>query len=251
MLEPSPSQDQPPRRKPVPKRVRFEVLRRDNYTCRYCKSTDGPLTIDHVTPDVLGGTNDPSNLVTACKDCNAGKASSAPDAATVAQVSDDAVRWADAMKFAAERLAASKAEVDERLKPWFDEWFVHSGPGWSYKLPNDADAVLTGYLAAGMPVDVLIHAARIALRKRDTENYFRYFRGVANNMLAELQADARTILASETTSPKETPLQEAYWTGYTAALRDPAIATGWLWQRTLCQVVDENRLDWRPSNAGF
>lgn len=31
----------------VTKRTRFEVLRRDNYTCRYCRSTDGALTVDH------------------------------------------------------------------------------------------------------------------------------------------------------------------------------------------------------------
>ena len=62
----------------IPKRTRFEVLRRDNHTCRYCRSTDNPLTIDHVTPVSLGGTDDPSNLVAACRDCNAGKASSSP-----------------------------------------------------------------------------------------------------------------------------------------------------------------------------
>lgn len=50
----------------VTKRTRFEVLRRDNYTCRYCRSTDGALTVDHVTPRSLGGSDDPSNLVACC-----------------------------------------------------------------------------------------------------------------------------------------------------------------------------------------
>jgi hypothetical protein len=186
----------PERRKPISKRVRYEVLRRDNHTCRYCHATDTPLTIDHVTPVALGGSDDPSNLVAACKDCNAGKSSSSPDAAVVAQVADDAVRWSAAMQAAAERLAANKAAVTENLRPWFDEWFVHSGPGWSYKLPSDADEVLRQYIAAGMPVDVLVDAARIALRKRNADDYFRYFRGVANNMLAELQRDATALLAA-------------------------------------------------------
>ena len=53
----------------VSKRTRFEVLRRDDYTCRYCRSTENPLTIDHVVPEALGGGNDPSNLVAACRDC--------------------------------------------------------------------------------------------------------------------------------------------------------------------------------------
>lgn len=187
----------PAKRKAISRRLRFEILRRDDNTCRYCHATDTALVIDHVVPVALGGTDDPSNLVAACKDCNSGKSSSSPDAAVVAQVSDDAVRWADAMKLAAERLTANKVEVDQQLKPWFDAWFIHSGPGWGYKLPGDADSVLRQYLAAGMPVDVLVDAARIALRKRNVDGYFRYFQGVANNMLAELQRDAAALMSAQ------------------------------------------------------
>jgi 5-methylcytosine-specific restriction endonuclease McrA len=85
---------------PVSKRLRFEILRRDNNTCRYCgrSAPDVVLTVDHVVPTVLGGRDEPSNLVTACMDCNAGKTSSAPDQQTIDSVSDDALRWAAAMR---------------------------------------------------------------------------------------------------------------------------------------------------------
>lgn len=237
--EPDGKTNSPDRRKPIPKRVRFEVLRRDNYTCYYCRATDAPLTIDHVLPTVLGGDDDPSNLVAACKDCNAGKSSSSPDAATVAQVSDDAARWAAAMKRAAELMATNKAAVAEQLQPWFDEWFVRSGPGWSYKLPDDADDVLTQYLAAGMPLDVLIEAARIALRAAGIDRRFHYFRGVANNMLAELQRDAAKLLEAEGKDPKkETPEQHAYWTGYVDAMLETEAKWARLSFRSLSRVVD-------------
>lgn len=66
-------------RQPIPPKARFEVLRRDNYTCRYC-GAKGPeaggtavLEIDHRVPVAEGGTNDPVNLVTSCQDCNRGK----------------------------------------------------------------------------------------------------------------------------------------------------------------------------------
>lgn len=36
------------------------------------------LVIDHVTPVVQGGTNDPANLITSCFDCNAGKGGHTP-----------------------------------------------------------------------------------------------------------------------------------------------------------------------------
>lgn len=62
-------------REPIRKSVRFEVFKRDSFTCQYCgqKSPDVVLEIDHITPVADGGDNDILNLVTACKACNAGK----------------------------------------------------------------------------------------------------------------------------------------------------------------------------------
>jgi HNH endonuclease len=52
---------------------RFAILKRDNYTCRYCHRTGVPLEVEHVVALYNGGTNDDSNLVAACHDCNQGK----------------------------------------------------------------------------------------------------------------------------------------------------------------------------------
>lgn len=62
-------------RQPIPLRLRFEVLERCGFACRYCgrKSPDVSLEIDHVIPIADGGTNDPANLVAACWECNLGK----------------------------------------------------------------------------------------------------------------------------------------------------------------------------------
>ena len=267
MVSPEPDSKSNSPRKAIPKRVRFEVLRRDNYTCYYCRATDAPLTIDHVLPAVLGGTDDPSNLVACCKDCNSGKTSSAPDAATVAQVSDDAARWADAMKLAADRLNASKAAANEQTKPFHDAWFLFSGPGWSYRLPGDADKVLINYLAAGMPPEVLADAARIALRKRDVDNYWHYFQGVAKNMLADLQRDAAALLSApiEHSTPEPQPEAEYGWgnrawrKGYMTALShiqrfESGDPTYWeappisaFQYRSLAMVVDAEAVDWVAS----
>jgi DnaD/phage-associated family protein len=67
--------DSTPIRKPLSVRTRFEVFKRDEFTCRYCGRTtpDVVLEVDHVVPVVEGGSNDPMNLVTACWDCNSGK----------------------------------------------------------------------------------------------------------------------------------------------------------------------------------
>jgi hypothetical protein len=70
----------------ISKRRRFEILRRDGFTCRYCgrSAPDVVLQIDHVTPRALGGSDHPSNLAAACEDCNQGKAAVPRTAVTLA-----------------------------------------------------------------------------------------------------------------------------------------------------------------------
>lgn len=63
------------KRKAISKRLRFEVLKRDNFTCQYCsaKPPKVPLEVDHIQAVSKGGKNDIDNLITACFDCNRGK----------------------------------------------------------------------------------------------------------------------------------------------------------------------------------
>lgn len=62
-------------RKPIPKSLRFEVFKRDKFTCQYCglSAPEVILEVDHIKPVSKGGTNDILNLVTSCRDCNRGK----------------------------------------------------------------------------------------------------------------------------------------------------------------------------------
>jgi hypothetical protein len=55
--------------------VRFRVLVRDHFTCRYCgrSAPQVEVHVDHVHPSSRGGSDDPSNLVAACVDCNLSK----------------------------------------------------------------------------------------------------------------------------------------------------------------------------------
>ena len=62
-------------RKTLTKKTRFEVFKRDSFTCQYCgrKAPDVLLQVDHIEPVAEEGTNDLLNLITSCSDCNAGK----------------------------------------------------------------------------------------------------------------------------------------------------------------------------------
>lgn len=81
------------RRTRIPDSVRFDVLRRDEFACRFCgampdeKQDDGTwvqLRVDHVVPvDEGGALTHMSNLVTACQRCNSGKGVTVIDPAEV------------------------------------------------------------------------------------------------------------------------------------------------------------------------
>lgn len=72
-------------RKAIGKKKRFEVFKRDSFTCQYCgkSAPQVVLEIDHIKPVSKGGNNGYLNLVTSCFDCNRGKRD--------IELSDDAV----------------------------------------------------------------------------------------------------------------------------------------------------------------
>ena len=134
----------------VSKRLRFEIFRRDNHTCRYCGATtpDATLTVDHVLPVALGGKDEASNLVTACRDCNAGKSSSSPDAPLVDDASEDDIRWSKAVTRAAEVHREKDRRLDTFKDAVYDGWTetfagmlsaVHEPDAGWYIPPNNED----------------------------------------------------------------------------------------------------------------
>jgi 5-methylcytosine-specific restriction endonuclease McrA len=54
------------------------ILRRDNYTCQYCGTSNHCLTVDHVVPKSRGGKTNWTNIVVACKTCNLKKGDRTP-----------------------------------------------------------------------------------------------------------------------------------------------------------------------------
>lgn len=63
------------KRTPISKKLRFEVLKRDSFTCQYCgsKAPDVILHVDHIKSVATGGIGEIINLITSCADCNLGK----------------------------------------------------------------------------------------------------------------------------------------------------------------------------------
>lgn len=66
------------KRHSIPLKVRWEVLKRDNYTCKKCGRSPSldhkvRLEVDHKHPVLKGGQDDIENLQTLCWECNQGK----------------------------------------------------------------------------------------------------------------------------------------------------------------------------------
>ena len=59
----------------ITNQIRFKILERDNFACRYCgaKAPEVRLEIDHIKPQSKNGPDDIENLITACERCNSGK----------------------------------------------------------------------------------------------------------------------------------------------------------------------------------
>lgn len=200
----------------VSKRLRYEILRRDSHTCRYCGASapDTPLRVDHVTPVALGGTDEPSNLATSCEPCNSGKTSSAPDAALVADVDEKALRWSDAMQQAAENLRRQQAPKDEYrdafLAEW-NRWYLGKDNDKKVPLPEDWKQAMDRFRVAGIPTWMWadIVDTGMANQKVKPENTFRYCCGIAWNKVTALQAEARRIVDDGTDEKDSAPLATA------------------------------------------
>lgn len=65
----------------ISKKLRFEVFKRDAFTCVYCGRTPPTVTLqpDHVVAFSKGGKSELENLATSCVECNAGKSDRALD----------------------------------------------------------------------------------------------------------------------------------------------------------------------------
>lgn len=50
-----------------------EILEEFDHRCAYCQTPDGKLEIEHMTPLIRGGRHTASNVVPACRSCNASK----------------------------------------------------------------------------------------------------------------------------------------------------------------------------------
>jgi hypothetical protein len=174
-------------RTPVSKRTRFEVFKRDNFTCAYCGAhpPDTLLHCDHVNPVAAGGDNDMDNLITACQACNLGK-SDVPLSAVPQSLADRAAE----VQEREEQIAGYHAILTARRERIEDEmWSVADElePGASLKGFDRKRLQSIKYFLGILPFTEVLDAAQITRAKLPTSRpiaqRFKFFCGVCWNKI--------------------------------------------------------------------
>lgn len=210
----------------VSKRLRYEILRRDNNTCRYCggSAPDVALTVDHVVPTALGGSDDPTNLVAACKDCNSGKTSTSPDAPLVADVSEDAKQWHARIKYAMDEIENDLITKNIHRNEFEHLWNGYGVSGQPLPMPTDWRSTIDQWIALNVPHVVLVEAVQVAMGKKNIahEARWKYMCGVVWRTIdkAQLHAEAAEDAEKEEKAEQawfEDALERAEQSGWTRA----------------------------------
>jgi hypothetical protein len=169
-------------RKPLGKKVRFEVFKRDGFTCVYCGSHPPNVILhcDHVVAVANGGGNDIDNLVTSCDACNFGKGARAltsipktleQKAQVLREREEQIIAFNQLLADKRDRIEQSAWIIAESLLAAWGEEPGHFRSDWFSSIERFVDA---------LDIDEMIDAVQVATGKfRYNQNKcFRYFCGV-------------------------------------------------------------------------
>jgi HNH endonuclease len=171
------------KRKGLSKRLRFSVFKRDLFTCQYCGATPPRvvLEVDHIEPVAEGGSDDESNLVTACFDCNRGKA-----AISLSVVPESLADRAARVAEAEEQLAGYREIMREQeWRREEDVWLVFDALEGKRETTRANFESVRQFLKR-LPLEDVVRAGQIAQARMGWKGYstrFRYFCGVCWRMI--------------------------------------------------------------------
>ena len=171
------------KRKPIGKRLRFDVFKRDEFVCQYCGGHPPKviLEVDHIKPIKSGGKNNIDNLITACFDCNRGKScidlSTIPDtlktkASRIKEKEDQYCEYIKLMDEINERIQRDAERINDIYNSYYKKYvftdeFMHSVRTFISKL---------GYYEVE---DAIHKACSITREQRDASNQaIKYFCGI-------------------------------------------------------------------------
>ena len=173
------------KRKALSKKLRFEIFKRDAFTCQYCGGhpPEQILHVDHIVPVAEGGENNIDNLVTSCSACNLGKGAtpltsvplSLADKVKLIAEQEEQIRGYNAiLRGKRDRVEDEAWEVAEALKHGAMKDGIHKDYFRSIRM-----------FVEKLGVFECLEAADIARSKRPYSNVqaFKYFCGICWNKI--------------------------------------------------------------------
>ena len=165
-------------RKAISKKTRFEIFKRDGFTCQYCGAhpPSAILEVDHIHPVSAGGTNNEDNLVTACFSCNRGKSDNAlSDIPQTLQAKAAMVLEREAqIKGYQAALNAKKLRIEDEAE-LVREVYERFNEGYTL---NDKSMVTVRMFVDRLGVHVVCDAMERAHVKARKDQEFKYFCGI-------------------------------------------------------------------------
>lgn len=170
-------------------RTRFEIFKRDSFTCRYCgrKSPEVVLEIDHIMPVCEGGGDDAINLITSCWECNRGKAGiQLSEIMTGEDPHDSAILILERKRQLEEYNAVLREERDRRCQD-HDELMEY----WNHRSSRHLNHIDSNWLFDALKyhaVESIRDAMDIAIKNRKTKN-LAYVGGIVRRWGSEHLSD--------------------------------------------------------------
>jgi len=176
----------------IGKKDRFEIFKRDGFSCAYCGRTPPAVTlqVDHIHPKSKGGSNAPENLITACVDCNQGKTnlplSSVPEslASSMAMIREREEQVREHKKLLSQierRFKSDAKKVAKLFSTAFEDRVLTA---------RFQDISLRRFLSK-LSINLVLEAMRIAAIRcpDEPEDAIKYFCGICWNKIREPGAE--------------------------------------------------------------
>lgn len=172
-----------PKRTSTSKKLRFEIFKRDSFSCQYCGRCPPVIVLecDHIIAVANGGKTEADNLITSCFDCNRGKGKTPLSVAPQSlkdRAADVAEREAQ-IKGYGEIMAAKNRRIDEEAGNVLYCMVCNIDEGADFNVSRDW-VLSTKRFVEKLGYDETHKAMEIACAKVRHSQYraFRYFCGI-------------------------------------------------------------------------
>ena len=163
---------------------RFEIFKRDNFTCQYCGKTppEVVLEIDHIIPKSKKGKDFPENKITACFECNRGKSNILlTDKQAKGKIKENLellkereIQLTEYNKLISKQRQKTNRSVRKICNYWTELF------DFEYSLNQNGQADLRNLLNKFTEQEIL-KAIDIAVKIKDAESRFKYMCGILHN----------------------------------------------------------------------